>query len=73
MDLTNEEVNSLADGMELEIKQLKDSCYRYAWYMRGGVSIDQILYDTDLEDHEIITKIIKDNIENTKNSKMPLI
>lgn len=41
--------------------------------MRGGISVDQILYDTDLEDHDIIGKIIKDNIENTKNSKMPLI
>ena len=41
--------------------------------MRGGISVDQILYDTDLEDHDIISKIIKDNIENTKNSKMPLI
>ena len=41
--------------------------------MRGGLSIEQILYDTDLEDHEIISNIIKDNIENTKSSKMPLI
>jgi hypothetical protein len=41
--------------------------------MRGGVSVEQILYDTDLEDHEIMSKLVKDNIENTKNSKMPLI
>lgn len=41
--------------------------------MRGGVSVDKILYDTDLEDHGIMTNIIKDNIENTKNSKMPLL
>jgi hypothetical protein len=41
--------------------------------MRGGLSVEQLLYDTDLEDHDIISSIIKDNIENTKNSKMPLI
>ena len=41
--------------------------------MRGGVSVEQILYDTDLEDHEIMSKLVKDNIKNTKNSKMPLI
>lgn len=73
MNLTDDEVNSLADSMELEIKQIKDSCYRYSWYMRGGVSVEQILYDTDLEDHDIIQRIIKDNVENTKNAKMPLI
>lgn len=48
-------------------------CYRLVWYMRGGVSIEQILTDTDLEDHEVIQNIIKENIENTKTAKMPLI
>jgi hypothetical protein len=41
--------------------------------MRGGVNYHDLLYDTDIEDQEIMRKIIKDNIENTKNAKMPLI
>ncbi len=41
--------------------------------MRGGVSVHDLLYDTDIEDQEIMNNIIKDNIENTKNAKMPLI
>ena len=41
--------------------------------MRGGVSVDTLLYDTDVEDNEIMQNLIKDNIENTKNSKMPLL
>jgi len=59
--------------MENQIKQIKDGCYRLSWYMRGGVSVDTLLYDTDIEDQEIINNIIKDNIENTKNSRMPLL
>lgn len=59
--------------MENEIKQIKEGCYRLSWYMRGGVSVDQLLYDTDLEDQEVMSKIIKENIENTKNSRMPLL
>lgn len=59
--------------MEAQIKQMKDSIYKMSWYMRGGVSADTLMYDTDLEDHSIMTNIIKDNIENTKNSKMPLL
>lgn len=47
--------------------------YRFSWYMRGGVSYDTLLNDTDLEDHDIMQRIVKDNIENTKSSKMPLI
>lgn len=48
-------------------------CYRMSWYMRGGASVDQILYDTDIEDHEIMQRIFKENIEATKNAKMPLL
>lgn len=73
MNLTNDEINSLAGEYENEIKQTKDMAYRFCWYMRGGVSVDTILYDTDLEDIEIMQRIIKENIENTKNAKMPLL
>lgn len=59
--------------MENEIKQIKHQCYQLSWYMRGGVSVDQLLYDTDLDDQEIMMKIVKENIENTKNARMPLI
>lgn len=59
--------------MENEIKQIKHECYQLSWYMRGGVTVDTLMYETDLEDHEIMTNIIKENIENTKNSKMPLL
>lgn len=41
--------------------------------MRGGVSVDQLLYDTDMEDQEVMMGIIKENIENTKNSKLALL
>jgi ADP-dependent phosphofructokinase/glucokinase len=73
VNLSNEEINSLASNYENEIKQIKDMCYRMSWYMRGGISVDQILNDTDIEDHEIMQRIFKDNIEATKNAKMPLL
>lgn len=73
MNLSDAEINSLAIEYENEIKQIKDMCYRMSWYMRGGTSVEQILYDTDIEDHEIMQRIFKDNIEATKNAKMPLL
>lgn len=59
--------------MEADIKKIKDGAYKMSWYMRGGVDVQTILYDMDLEDHEIISNIIKDNVENTKNARMPLL
>lgn len=73
MFLEDDEIQTLADGYELDIKAIKDLAYRASWYMRGGVNVDHYLYDMDLEDREIIQKIIKENVENTKNAKMPLI
>lgn len=67
------EINLLAEEMEVDIKRYKDSLYRLGWYMRGSVSIETLMYDTDLEDHDIIQVIIKDNIELTKTAKMPLL
>ena len=51
----------LAKEFENDIKSIKDACYRMSWYMRGGVSVDTLLYDTDVEDNEIMQNLIKDN------------
>lgn len=71
--LDDSAVQDLAEEFENDIKRIKDTIYRLSWYMRGGISVDTLLYDTDMEDQEIISKIVKDNIENTKNAKMPLL
>jgi len=41
--------------------------------MRGGVSSDVLLYETDVEDLQIMNKIILGNIEATKKSGLSLI
>lgn len=42
------------------------------WYMRGGLSYDDSMLLSKLE-RELVSEIIKDNIELTKKSKMPLL
>jgi len=73
VNLSDDEINSLASNYENEIKQIKDMVYRMSWYMRGGVSVEQIFTDTDLEDHDVMQRIIKENIEATSKAKMPLL
>ena len=59
--------------MEVEIKQLKDEFFRLSWYMRGGVNSMDLFHVYSYEDRKIINDIIKENIEATKTSRMPLL
>ena len=59
--------------MEAETKSIKDDIFRLSWYMRGGVSSESLFFLYSLEDRKIMNTIIKDNVEATKKSGMPII
>lgn len=58
--------------MEGEEKQLIDTIYRICWYMRGSISREDG-WRLSHKERKIIGKIIEDNIENTKNSRIALL
>lgn len=70
MTLSNESIVKLIEGYEKESRALKDEALRMSWYMRGGLSYDDAMM-LDVTERELISKIIKDNLEITKTSKMP--
>lgn len=70
MPLTIEEINQEVESMENDAKALKEELFRLCWFMRGSVNLSEI-YDLPIEDRDIITKVIKDNLETTKESGMP--
>jgi hypothetical protein len=41
--------------------------------MRGGVTVQELLTIYSMEDREMIYNVIKDNIEATKETRMPLL
>lgn len=41
--------------------------------MRGGVDYHNLLVETDLEDIEVMNRVIEDNIETVKKTNMPLL
>lgn len=59
--------------LENELKGFKENIFRMSWYMRGGVSVDQLLHQFSAEDRNIMTLIINENIEATKATQMPLL
>jgi hypothetical protein len=71
--MSNSDIESYVNSLEASIKSVKDEIFRISWYMRGGISSQELFHVYSYEDRKIIFDIIKDNIEATKNAKMPLL
>jgi len=56
--------------MENEKKTIKADLYKICWYMRGSITFEEAFYLT-AEDKEIISGIVKENLETTKKSGLP--
>ena len=56
--------------MELEANELKRQGLKMSWYMRGGATYDDVMNMSHAE-RTMISELIKDNLETTKNSKLP--
>lgn len=72
LTLSLEEIDQEVKKLENESKALKHELFKLMWYMRGSITIEQV-YALDIEDREIISKIILENIENSKKTGMTLI
>lgn len=59
--------------LDNEIKSFKQELFKISWYMRGGVTVNDLLFIYGYEDREAIYNVIKENIENTNVSGLPLI
>lgn len=56
--------------MEKDCNTIKRNALRFSWYMRGGVSYEDILNMSTFE-REAIASIIDENLETAKKSHMP--
>ena len=56
--------------MEKETKAIKEDCLRMSWGMRGGIQYTDVL-QMSVGEREIIAKIIGDNLEVTKKTRLP--
>ncbi len=70
MSLNLDEIQKLSEGMEREAKALKNQLYQIMWYMRGSITLTEA-FELETDDLEIISKIIKDNLETTKKTRLP--
>jgi hypothetical protein len=68
--LPPEQVKELIEGMEKDVSTIKRNALTYSWYMRGGVSYEDIL-NMSGEEMDEISKIVESNLETTKKTQMP--
>lgn len=71
--MPNSEIEDYLRTLDDQAKAIKEEIFRLAWYMRGGVTSQDLFHNYSFEDRSIISVIIKENIELTKKSGMPLL
>ena len=70
--LGNDDVVNLLQQFDNESKALQKELLEITWYMRGGVSYSEATMLSPQERKQI-AEIIKQNIKNTNDTKLPLV
>ena len=70
MILSNEEIVKLLDNLDSEARAIKEEALRMAWFMRGGISYEDIMY-TSKDERVLIAEIVENNMKQTKESGLP--
>jgi hypothetical protein len=68
--MNNEAIVELLEKYDSESRAIKHEALRAAWSMRGGLSYEDAMYLSQGE-REIVSDIIKENMDITKESKLP--
>jgi len=60
----------MIEGMDKEVLEIRQEAIKMSWYMRGGLSYDQAL-QLSVAERNIISSLIKDNLDTTKKTGLP--
>jgi len=55
--------------MDKDVRSIKKEVLKLSWYMRG-LSYSEVMH-MSIEEREVISEIIKENLETTKKTQMP--
>lgn len=70
MYLDRSQIENLITEFERDTKAMKQELLKLSWYMRGGLNYnDAFLLSVD--DRELISKLIEENLKITKDSGLP--
>jgi hypothetical protein len=60
----------MIDAMDKETHDIRLDVLKLCWYMRGGVTYEEAMQMSRSE-RDIISGIVKDNLETTKKTQLP--
>jgi hypothetical protein len=65
-----ESITKLIEQQDKEITSIREDVLKMCWYMRGGVTYEEGM-NLSVGERNIVSAIIKDNLETTKKSGLP--
>ena len=69
LTLPPDEIASLVESYEKDVKTIKTESLKMTWFMRGGVTYNEVMQMSS-DERSAINQIIKENLETTKKSKL---
>ena len=67
---SDSEIIAYLKNLDSDIKQMKHEIMKLCWYMRGGLTMTEA-FTMAPQDREVISKIVKENLETTKKTGQP--
>lgn len=71
--MSNDEIEEYLVRLDNEVLEFKHHLFKISWYMRGGVNVNDLFHIYSQDDIDILSNIIKEHVELTKNTQMPLL
>ena len=71
--MSDSEIEEYLVRLDDEVLYFKDQLFRISWHMRGGININDLFHTYSYEDIEILNNIIKEHVELTKETQLPLL
>lgn len=69
MTSSSDKISKIVDEMDKDVNNIKEESLRMCWFMRGGITYTEAMH-LSVQERNLISKIIKDNMETTKKSGM---
>ena len=70
LTLSNEGIADYVESLDREADRIRADGLRLAWYMRGGITYEQVL-QLSYNERRMISDLAKENIETTKKTQLP--
>lgn len=70
LNLSPERIQKLIENYEKAIKEIKKNAMTMAWYMRGGMTYEDIM-NMSADERQQINELIESNLETTKKTQLP--